>query len=92
MKKLKNVDRKTVLLIGHIGSILSILMYVSYIPQIMNNLHGNYGNPLQPLVAAINCTIWVLYSVLGKKTDWPLLLANFPGIIFGLVTFFTSLH
>ena len=49
-------------------------------------------NPVQPLVAAINCTIWVLYAVLGEKKDWPLFTANFPGIIFGLITFFTSLH
>lgn len=85
MKKFKGLDRKTVLTIGRIGSVLSVLMYVSYIPQIINNLNGNYGNPVQPLVAAINCTIWVLYAVLGEKKDWPLFTANFPGIIFGLI-------
>lgn len=92
MKKLKSLDDKTVLTIGRIGSVLSVLMYVSYVPQIMNNLHGQYGNPIQPLVAAINCTIWVLYAILREKNDWPLFIANFPGIIFGLITFFTSLH
>ncbi len=92
LKKFKGLDRKTVLTIGRIGSVLSVLMYVSYIPQIINNLNGNYGNPVQPLVAAINCTIWVLYAILGEKKDWPLFTANFPGIIFGLITFFTSLH
>ena len=58
----------------------------------MNNLQGNYGNPLQPLVAAINCFIWVLYALLREKKDWPLFVANFPGILFGLATFVTSLH
>ena len=92
MRKFNGLDQKTVLTIGRIGSVLSVLMYVSYIPQIINNLNGNYGNPVQLLVAAINCTIWVLYAVLGEKKDWPLFTANFPGIIFGLITFFTSLH
>jgi len=92
LKKLKSLDDKTVLTIGRIGSVLSVLMYVSYVPQIMNNLHGQYGNPIQPLVAAINCTIWVLYAILREKKNWPLFIANFPGIIFGLITFFTSLH
>lgn len=92
MKKLNSLDEKTVLTIGRIGSVLSILMYISYIPQIINNLHGNYGSPIQPLVAAINCLIWVLYAILKNKKDWPLFVANFPGIIFGLITFVTSLH
>lgn len=92
MKLFKELDDKTILVIGRIGSVLSVLMYVSYIPQIMNNLSGNYGNPIQPLVAAINCLIWVIYSAFGKRKDWPIFIANFPGIIFGLLTFFTSLH
>lgn len=92
MKKLNSLDEKTVLTIGRIGSVLSVLMYVSYIPQIMNNLNGNYSSPVQPLVAAVNCLIWVVYAVAKEKKDWPLFIANFPGIIFGLITFFTSLH
>ena len=91
-KKIRSFDNKTVLMIGRIGSVLSGLMYISYIPQIMNNLQGNYGNPIQPLVAAINCFIWVLYALLREKKDWPLFVANFPGILFGLATFITSLH
>ena len=35
---------------------MSVMMYVSYLPQIANNLSGMKGNPIQPLVAAINCT------------------------------------
>lgn len=66
-KKIRSFDNKTVLTIGRIGSVLSVLMYVSYIPQIMNNLQGNYGNPIQPLVAAINCFIWVLYALKREK-------------------------
>ena len=45
--------------LGQLGSILSVMMYVSYIPQITNNLAGNKGSFIQPLVAMINCTVWV---------------------------------
>lgn len=66
-------------------------MYVSYIPQISNNIAGDKGSPIQPLVAAINCTLWVAYGFFKHPRDWPLVLANFPGIIFGLITFLTAL-
>ncbi|MDT1958997.1 SemiSWEET family transporter [Carnobacterium divergens] len=73
------------------ATILAILMYVSYIPQIMDNLNGEKGNPIQPLVAGINCSLWVAYGILKKPRDLPLSIANFPGIIFGFVAFFTAL-
>ncbi|EGP5192159.1 hypothetical protein EID30_12110 [Enterococcus faecium] len=68
-----------------------IMMYVSYIPQIMDNLAGSKGNPIQPLVAAINCTLWVIYGLGKKPRDIPLATANFPGIIFGIITFLTAI-
>ena len=52
---------------GYLGSALSILMYVSYIPQIMGNLSGHKTSFVQPLVVAINCTIWVIYGLFKKK-------------------------
>lgn len=70
---------------------MSVMMYVSYLSQIANNLSGMKGNPIQPLVAAINCTLWVTYGIGKKPRDLALATANFPGIIFGLVTFFTAL-
>ncbi|MGQ4573365.1 SemiSWEET family transporter [Leuconostoc pseudomesenteroides] len=73
------------------ATIMSIMMYVSYIPQILNNLSGSKGNPVQPLVAAINCALWVTYGLIKKDRDLPLAAANFPGIIFGIVTFWTAL-
>ena len=76
---------------GYLGSALSILMYVSYIPQIMGNLSGHKTSFVQPLVAAINCTIWVCYGFFKKNRDLPLALANLPGIIFGLIAAFTAL-
>ena len=76
---------------GYLGSALSILMYVSYIPQIMGNLNGNKTSFVQPLVAAINCTIWVIYGLFKKNKDLPIIFANLPGIVFGLIATITAL-
>ena len=76
---------------GYLGSALSILMYVSYIPQIMGNLSGHKTSFVQPLVAAINCTIWVIYGLFKKNKDLPIIFANLPGIVFGLIATITAL-
>ena len=78
-------------IIGWIGTALSVTMYISYIPQIMNNLNGNKTVFIQPLAAAVNCTIWVLYALLKDKRDYPLAAANAPGVIFGLTAAITAL-
>ena len=77
--------------LGQLGSILSVMMYVSYIPQITNNLAGNKGSFIQPLVAMINCTVWFVYGTFKKERDVPIMIANAPGILFGLVTALTAL-
>ena len=61
------------------------------LPTIMNNLAGQKGNFIQPLVAAINCSLWVYYGLFKKERDIPLAAANAPGIVFGLVTAITAL-
>ncbi|MFH5810602.1 SemiSWEET family transporter [Companilactobacillus sp. FL22-1] len=86
------MDSKRTILLGRFAMLLSILMYVSYVPQIINNLSGNYGNPIQPLFAAGNCILWCLYSLLKKYKDWPIFLANLPGIALALIAFITSVH
>lgn len=79
-------------ILGIVASCTAIAMYVSYIPQINNNLNGRKGDWLQPLVAMINCSLWVIYGFLKKpKRDWPVMVANSPGIIFGLITFITAI-
>ena len=78
-------------IIGWIGTALSVAMYISYIPQIMGNLNGNKTIFLQPLAAAFNCTIWVLYALLKDKRDYPLAAANAPGVIFALIAAITAL-
>ena len=61
MKEQRKKD-KTFLVVGRIASIISVLMYVSYIAQIVSNFLGQKGNPIQPLVAAVNATLWVIYG------------------------------
>ena len=80
-----------VAVIGRIASILSVLMYVSYLTQIANNLGGNPGSPWQPLCALFNCTMWTIYGFMKPKRDIPIIVANIPGIILGLVTFITAI-
>lgn len=86
------MNDKVLVGLGWLASFTAIAMYVSYIPQIHNNLEGMKGSWLQPLVAAVNCTLWVTYGLFKKpKRDWPIVFANLPGIIFGLLAFGTSL-
>ena len=77
--------------LGKVATVTAVAMYVSYFPQIMNNLAGQKGNFIQPLVAAINCSLWVYYGLFKKERDIPLAAANAPGIVFGLVTAITAL-
>lgn len=60
-------------------------------PTIMDNLAGHKGNFIQPLVAAINCSLWVYYGLFKKERDLPLAAANAPGIVFGLITVLTAI-
>lgn len=84
-------QEKMIKYLSWVATTMSVMMYVSYIPQIADNLAGIKGNPIQPLLAAINCTLWVVYGLGKKQRDLALATANFPGIIFGLVTFITAL-
>ncbi|PXY99083.1 SemiSWEET family transporter [Gilliamella apicola] len=77
--------------LGIIATAASLCMYISYIPQIIDNLHGFKSNPTQPLAAAINCLLWVFYGLLREKKDWPIAIANSPGVIFGFIAFLTAL-
>ena len=85
------MNEKIVKALGSVAAVAAIVMNVSYIPQIIGNLHGNRGDYIQPLAAAINCILWVGYGLLKKERDWPIAIANFPGVIFGLMAFLTAL-
>lgn len=79
---------RVITIIGWIATTTSIGMYISYIPQIIDNINGSKGNPAQPIAAVINCSLWFLYAL--KRKDYPLSVANLPGIIFGAVAAYTS--
>ncbi|MBP6863325.1 MAG: hypothetical protein KBC57_13340 [Neisseriaceae bacterium] len=85
------MTEKTIQIIGWVATFTAVLMYVSYLPQIMDNLAGNKGNPVQPLCAAINCTLWVGYGFLKQQKDWPIMIANLPGVALGSLAFVTAL-
>ena len=85
------MNQKTLKILGWIATGTAMLMYISYFLQIINNLHGNKSGFLQPMVAAINCTLWVSYGFFQEKKDWPIVVANLPGIIFGTLAAITAL-
>lgn len=91
IKEVLKMSEKQMKVLGWVATFMSVMMYVSYFPQIMNNLAGQKGNFIQPLVAAINCSLWVYYGLFKKERDIPLAAANAPGIVFGLVTAITAL-
>ena len=84
------MSEKQLTIMGWIGTALSVIMYISYVPQIMGNLHGHRTFFLQPLAAAVNCSIWTAYGLLKEKRDYPVSAANFPGVVFGLLATITS--
>ncbi|GAA5106245.1 SemiSWEET family transporter [Orbus sasakiae] len=86
-----NLPKKHLHYLGWIATFTAFLMYVSYIPQIIDNIHGIKTSPIQPIAAAINCFLWVCYGIFREQRDWPIAIANTPGVIFGLIAFFTAL-
>ena len=78
-------------ILARVASVTAVLMYVFYFPQIIGNLNGHKGDWIQPLVAAINCTLWLLYGLWRRKKDVPIIIANAPGIVFGGLAAITAL-
>jgi len=78
-------------LLGWIATATAVAMYLSYIDQIRLNLAGDKGSTIQPLAAVANCSLWVLYGYLRPQRDWPIVLANAPGVLLGAVALVTAL-
>lgn len=94
MRKIKNKlatlnEINIVTLVSWIATVTACGMYVSYIPQIMDNLNGIKTSPFQPFVAAINCLLWTYYGV--KSKEYPVAIANAPGILFGTIACLTAI-
>ncbi len=84
------VSQDVVTIIGRIASVLSVIMYVSYIATISDNLAGHPGSFLQPLAAFFNCCMWTAYGSLKTKKDWPIIIANVPGIFLAATAVITT--
>jgi uncharacterized protein with PQ loop repeat len=79
------------LILGWIATATAVAMYLSYVDQIRLNLAGDKGSTIQPLATIVNCALWVAYGFLRQKRDWPIVLANAPGVILGAVALATAL-
>lgn len=88
-KKVSQKRIRFLKIMSKLATFVCCIMYISYIPQIMSNLSGNPVNPIQPAVATINAILWVSYGYLKTYKDWPVIIANTPGIIFGVLTLTT---
>ena len=82
---------RAITLLGWIATATAVVMYVSYVSQIQLNLAGHKGSAVQPLATMVNCSLWVAYGLLKRVRDWPVALANAPGVILGAITFVTAL-
>ncbi|WP_109059032.1 SemiSWEET family transporter [Aggregatibacter aphrophilus] len=84
-------NQRFITILGWIATFTAVCMFVSYIEQINMNLNGMKGSTLQPLATAVNCSLWVAYGLLKKERDYPVAIANSPGVILGLICFVTAL-
>ena len=78
-------------ILGWIATATAIVMYFSYIDQIRLNLSGEKGSIVQPAATVLNCTLWTTYGLIKEKKDWAISVANFPGVVLGLITLITAL-
>jgi len=85
------MNQKTVARIGWFASVMAILMYVSYIDQIIRNIEGHPGSIILPITTTVNCLAWATYAWYKEKRDWPIIMANIPGIILGIITAVTGI-
>jgi hypothetical protein len=76
--------------IGDIATVANMIMYISYIGEILQNLNGQPTSFIQPFCAAINAALWVAYGWVKPKRDWILIVADVPGVIFGLIAAITA--
>ena len=79
------MTEKQMRILSVVATLTAVGMYVSSIPQIPKQpCRQPRLARCNPLVAAINCTLWVAYGFLKEKRDYPVMLANAPRYHFGL--------
>lgn len=84
-------NERFISILGWVATFTAVCMYFSYLEQISLNLADNKGGIIQPLATALNCSLWVSYGLLKEKRDYPVALANFPGVVLGIIAFATAL-
>ena len=77
--------------LGWAATLGSLVMYFAYIDQIVRNLHGEKGSIVQPAAACGCCALWLLLGWWRSPRDWPIVLANLPGVVLGGITVATAL-
>lgn len=85
------MNDNTINKIGWFASFMAVAMYVSYIDQIRLNISGQAGSVVLPIITTVNCLAWTLYAALKNNKDWPIIIANIPGIILGIITAVTAI-
>ncbi|CAK8053569.1 SemiSWEET family transporter [Eupransor demetentiae] len=65
------------------------LMYISYISNIRDNLAGHPVDPIPAIMGLVNGVLWTAYGWLKTHKDWPLIIADVPGVIFCGLTLIT---
>ena len=81
---------KTTHTIGWMATGMAVIMYISFIDLIRLNLSGHKGSKILPAIAIVNCILWIAYAVSKPKRDWPIIVANVPGVFLGAIAFVTA--
>ncbi len=83
-------ESKFIRILSIVATIMAVAMYVAYIDQIKQTWGDAKGRWLQPLIAGINCTLWVSYALFKRERDYPVALANAPGIFLGFLAAYSA--
>jgi hypothetical protein len=85
------MQKKFVELIGWSASSAAVIMFIAYVDQIRLNLGGHKGSVIQPAATIFNCALWIAYGASKEKKDWPIIIANIPGVILGAIASLTAM-
>lgn len=75
---------------GIVASTLGLLLWLTLVDQIRRNLRGEKGSWVVATAIVFNCVAWVSYAALKNPVDWPIIVANLPGVALGAAAVFTS--
>jgi len=78
-------------ILGWIAVAITLYMEVSYFYQVVSD-YGSFGFRFHfhTVLSLMNNMLWVGHGFLKPKKDWPIIVANSPGIIFGFTAAFTA--